>query len=128
MPRTRPVLGTLARTTDRTGACQHCNRPVLWARTWHLDDTSHRPKWIPLDPDQADATDHGANIAISRDRHGSLLARVLRSGEAPICDEARGRVHMATCPGRQGQLALDTTTVDQLPPNVIPLRRPARRR
>ena len=121
---------SLARTTDRTGTCRHCGHEVLWARTWHLDDTSHRSKWIPLDPAQAPDTDRGANIAVSRDHHGSLLARVLRVEEYPTATEVRGRVHMATCPGRQGQLDLDATTQagDGLPPNVVPLRRPTGRR
>lgn len=121
MSRRRPVL---TRTTDRLDQCSRCKGPLVWARTWHLDDPLHVSKWMPVDvftvEDQGDAT---ANVAVSRDGHGSLLARVLPEGEVPTATEMRARVHMATCPARlPAQLVLDLQEED-LPDNVIPLNR-----
>jgi hypothetical protein len=115
----RAPAPSLARSTDRTSTCDRCHRPVLWARTWHLDDVRHRPAWIPLDPDRAPDADTTANVAVSRDGHGSLLARVLPDGGVVLATETRGRVHMATCPGNAVQTELDIPTGGAV---VIPLR------
>lgn len=114
---------TLPRTTDRVDRCSTCKGPLVWARTWHLDDPRHQAKWMPLDVFLPDQDDVAANIAISRDGHGSLLARVLREGELPTATEMRARTHMATCPARRPtQLVLELQE-EALPDNVIPIRR-----
>lgn len=116
--RQRPVL---TRTTDRLDQCSMCKGPLVWARTWHLDDPRHVARWMPLDVFAVEQDDVTANVAISRDGHGSLLARVLREDEIPMATEMRARTHMATCPARRPrQLALELEEVR--PDNVIPFR------
>lgn len=108
---------SLARTTDRTGTCAACRQPIVWAWTWHADDPRHKRKHMPLDSLWPDENDPSANVAVSRDGHGTLLARVLRLGEEPMATERRARVHMATCTARHAAPSAPEPVAD-----VIPLR------
>jgi hypothetical protein len=97
------------------GVCNVCRADISWAIT--------RPgnKRMPLDPPRYEGTDERANVAVSRDHHGSLLARVLKNGEQPESYEWRAMPHFATCKAltlnrqaQRGELAAD---------GVLPFRR-----
>lgn len=70
--------------------CRDCGADILFART-------EAGKLMPLDPERLDRGDPDANVAVTRDHTGRLLARVLKDGEDPYRHEWRAIPHFATC-------------------------------
>jgi len=98
--------------------CNACGGTVLFGRT-----TTANNKPIPLDPQRHERDDERANVAVSRNHLGSLLARVLKDGEQPERHEWRAMPHFATCPKR----AADADAKAGRIPDVIPFPKGGRR-
>lgn len=67
--------------------CESCSRDILWAVTG-------KGKRMPIDPQPRG----DGNLAVYRDVHGSLRARVLKKGEQLESYERPAMPHWATCP------------------------------
>lgn len=66
--------------------CGSCGEAIIWA-------TTHNGKNMPID-----AIPNGnGNVAVHRDAHGQLLARVLKHGDTIADWEIRGISHFETC-------------------------------
>lgn len=77
--------------TAISGVCRECGEEFLWART-------RKGRLMPVDPQPR--TD--GNLAIYRDLHGQLRARVVTADEPLQTYERPGMAHAATCTGRPG--------------------------
>lgn len=85
---------------DALATCDMCARDIAWART-------PAGKAMPIDPGRWPDDDARANLGVSRDHHGRILARVLSAADPLRANEHRGMPHFATCPhllqARKGQ-------------------------
>jgi hypothetical protein len=115
----------------RARVCRNCQREIIIARIWSLDEVPRRggtatARWMPLDVDQYDTADKRATWALSGVTN--LKARALRKGEQPLADEVRAMPHQATCtapktttsktPARGRQLALAPEAPEKNTPGV----------
>lgn len=72
--------------------CRSCQAGIEWAR---IEPSG---KAMPVDWKTYAPDDERANVAVRRDGHGSLHARVLGKGEDILRSEQRTTSHFATCP------------------------------
>lgn len=74
------------------GRCRDCQADIVWART-------QAGKLMPLDPERRPDGDPAANVAVSRDHLGRVLARVLKPTEDDRAEpfEWLAVPHFATC-------------------------------
>lgn len=71
--------------------CELCGADIVWAVT-------PAGKRMPLDPARLEEDDARGNVAVRRDHHGTVQARVLSAAEPIRAGEWRAVPHFATCP------------------------------